>query len=90
MAYLDDGVEAHLVGRIAHAHAEVVLDVEDGLALSEGRARALQRAPDNNLNNRHKGKTDVPSGTGRCTVTFVYGWLLGAHVVNFANEGEQS
>ena len=33
--YLDDGVHAQLVGRVAYAQAEVVLDVEHGLALGE-------------------------------------------------------
>ena len=41
LAYLDDGVEAHFVGRIAHAHAEVVLNVEHGLALSKESIRVF-------------------------------------------------
>ena len=35
LAYLDDGVEAQFVGRVAHAQAEVVLDVEHGLVFGE-------------------------------------------------------
>lgn len=57
--YLDDGVHAQLVGRVARAHAKIVLDVEYGLALGEEGVLVHL------LYSEQPGRRDAPIRTGQ-------------------------